>query len=947
MRPIVSGASVVLALLTFAAAPVRAAGSTAGASAAAEPHLAEVTQLTFGGENAEAYWSPDGARLVFQARSQSEGCDQIYVIDVPPLGGAGDGDGASPPEPEPVSSGAGRTTCAYFTWPEAERILYSSTHLAGPECPPSPDHSQGYVWPVFGSYEIFVTSADGANGDGALVRLTDNDAYDAEATVCPADGSIVFTSDRDGDLELYRMDADGGNVKRLTDTPGYDGGAFFSADCSKIVWRASRPREGEELEDYRRLLEQHLVRPGKLEIWVADADGSEPRQVTYLDAASFAPYFYPSGERIVFSSNYGNDSPREFDLWAVDVQGTRLERITHSEGFDGFPMFSPDGGRLAFSSNRDQGAPGETNVFVARWVDGAPRFEPRGPDRYLADVAWLADDARIGRGVETDGLAAAADWLEARFREIGVEPAFADGDGNGSGGYRQPIEVPVAVEVEEATAVSLDGEPLADDAFRPLAFSTSGEVAAEVVPAGYGVTAPDHGVDDYEGVDVEGKIALVRRFLPAGGIEGEAERRRYSDLRYKAFNAREHGAVGLIVTDLPAEGAEEGPEDSDAEPDEARFPALTSDLGGEAGLPAVVVAREAARPLFAGGGRAGIAVRLVRRTRPAVNVAGVIPAGAPTGSGGEAGAIVVGAHYDHLGMGGRGSMAPGEEAIHNGADDNASGVAALLEAARVLAARRGVLGRDVYLVAFAGEESGLLGSTRFTREPPPGLDLDRALAMINMDMVGRLRGNALSVLGGESAAEWDEIVEPACAGLGLGCTLGGDGYGPSDHTPFYAAGVPVLHLFTGVHFDYHKPSDDTATINAAGGAQVARLAAELALRLSAREGDLTYRHTTAPPPSTGDSRSFGASLGTVPDYTGPPGGGPGVLLAGVRPGSAAENAGLLRGDVLVGLAGREIGDIYDFVYILRDAKPGETVTAVVLRDGERVEVKVTFGESSR
>lgn len=931
--------------LVLAALFVALSGAEARAAAtAAEPHLADVTQLTFGGENAEAYWSPDGKRLIFQSTRPPFECDQIFVIEVPPLGGE-----VPVPEPKLVSTGAGRTTCAYFSWPDGERILYSSTHQAGAACPPTPDRSQGYVWPLYRGYEIFQTPFDGAYGPDELAKLTDQDGYDAEATACPLDGSIVFTSDRDGDLELYRMDAGGGDVKRLTEAPGYDGGAFFSADCSKIVWRASRPADEEELGDFQRLLAQGLVRPNELEIWVANADGSDARQVTYLGAASFAPYFYPSGERIIFSSNHGNASPREFDLWAVDVQGTRLERITSSEGFDGFPMFSPDGSRLAFASNRDQAAPGETNVFVARWVESEPRFEPAAPDRYLADVAWLADDAREGRGIETGGLEAAAVWLEERFREIGLEPGGGSAGGADGAGFRQPFEVPVAVSVEPGTAVVFDGEPLAADAFQPLAFSASGEAAGEVVAAGYGVTAPEHGIDDYYGVDVDGKIALVRRFLPTGGLEDESLRRRYSDLRYKAYNAREHGALGLIVVDLPGPDAEVGHggmpgADAGEEPDEARFPSLTADSGGDAGIPAVIVKREAARALFDGGGRAEIAVELARETLPAVNVVGRLAAGAAAKL---PGAVVIGAHYDHLGMGGSGSLAPGKTEIHNGADDNASGVAALLEAARALAARRGELARDVWFVAFAGEETGLLGSTRLTRQPPPGLDLDAAVAMINMDMVGRLRGNALSVLGGESAEEWAEVVDPACAALGIGCQLGGDGYGPSDHTPFYAAGVPVLHLFSGVHDEYHKPGDDTPTINAAGGARVAQLAADLAARLAVRESPLTYKRSSSPPPSTGDARSFGASLGTVPDYAGPPGGAPGVLLAGVRPESAAEKAGLQRGDVLVELAGREIGDVYDFVYVLRESKPGQTVTAVVVRDGERKSFEVTFGESTR
>jgi Tol biopolymer transport system component len=317
-----------------------------------EVHLTEVRQLTHGGENAEAYWSPDGDELILQSTRPPYECDQIYRL---PL--------ADPAGMTLVSTGAGRTTCAYFS-ADAERIIYSSTHAASAECPPTPDFSRGYVWPIYESYEIYSAAPDGSDPR----PLTDTPTYDAEATVCPVDGSIVFTSARDGDLELYRMDADGGNVRRLTETPGYDGGAFFSRDCSKIVWRASRPT-GQALEDYRALLGEGLVRPGELEIWVANADGSEARRVTDLGGANFAPYFYPDGERIIFSSNHDNAGGREFNIWAINVDGTGLEQITYTEGFDGFPMFSPDGQWLVFASNRNQGKPGETDVYVARWVD--------------------------------------------------------------------------------------------------------------------------------------------------------------------------------------------------------------------------------------------------------------------------------------------------------------------------------------------------------------------------------------------------------------------------------------------------------------------------------------------------------------------------------------------------------------------------------------------------
>ena len=318
-----------------------------------EIHLSDVRQLTSGAENAEAYWSPDGSELIFQSNRAPYECDQIYRMPI-----------TDPAALTLVSSGQGRTTCGYFT-ADSQRVIFSSTHAADAQCPAPPDRARGYVWPLYDTYQIYSAAPDGSD----LVALTDTAAYDAEATVCSTDGSIVFTSTRDGDLDLYRMDADGANVTRLTDAPGYDGGAFFSHDCSMIVWRASRP-SGQTLEDYRALLAEGLVRPGELEIWVANGDGSEPRQVTEIGGANFAPFFFPDDRRIIFSSNHHDPAGREFDLWAVNVDGTGLERITYTPDFDGFPIFSPDGGQLAFASNRNQGQPGETDIYVARWVEG-------------------------------------------------------------------------------------------------------------------------------------------------------------------------------------------------------------------------------------------------------------------------------------------------------------------------------------------------------------------------------------------------------------------------------------------------------------------------------------------------------------------------------------------------------------------------------------------------
>jgi TolB protein len=316
-----------------------------------ERHLRNVRQLTFGGENAEAYFSLDGRELVFQATPEGVPCDRLYVM-------AADGSGL-----RQVSSGKGRVTCGYF-FPASDRILYASTHETSPDCPPRPDHSKGYVWPLY-DYQLYTARRDG--GDLRPLAPAPG-SYNAEGTVS-SDGWIVFTSTRDGDLELYKMQLDGSGLVRLTHTPGYDGGAFFSADGRRIVFRASRPATDGELADYRALLAQKLVRPGKLEIHTMNADGSDVRQVTRLGAASFAPFFHPDGKRIVFASNVGDPKGRNFDIYLVNDDGTGLERVTANDTFDGFPMFSPDGKKLVFASNRNARRPGETNVFIADWVE--------------------------------------------------------------------------------------------------------------------------------------------------------------------------------------------------------------------------------------------------------------------------------------------------------------------------------------------------------------------------------------------------------------------------------------------------------------------------------------------------------------------------------------------------------------------------------------------------
>ena len=321
-----------------------------GGGPTAERHLSNIRQLTFEGENAEAYFSFDGRRLVFQSTPRGGGCDQIYTINV-------DGSGLTR-----VSNGKGRTTCGFF-YPDGQHILYGSTFKGLETCPPKPDFSRGYVWPVYDTYDIYRATADGSG----IEPLTTTAGYDAEATIAK-DGTIVFTSVRDGDLEIYSMRPDGSGVTRLTHRPGPDGGPFFSPDGSQIVFRGRELQPGQELDDYHLLLKESLWRPTFLEIFVMKRDGSNVRQVTSLQAASFAPYWYPDGKRIIFSSNHHNPRGRDFELWAIDIDGTNLERITNNPTFDGFPMFSPDGKKLVFASNRQAAHEGDTNVFVADWT---------------------------------------------------------------------------------------------------------------------------------------------------------------------------------------------------------------------------------------------------------------------------------------------------------------------------------------------------------------------------------------------------------------------------------------------------------------------------------------------------------------------------------------------------------------------------------------------------
>ncbi|OAB79844.1 TolB family protein [Cochleicola gelatinilyticus] len=324
-----------------------------------EKHFKSIRQITFGGDNAEAYWSFDDKQLVFQSNYNEWGleCDQMFLMNA--------SENFKDKKPPMISTGKGRTTCAYFL-PDNKHFVYGSTHLVDEECPEVPLRKNGkYVWPVYDSFDIFVSDLDG----NITAQLTTEPGYDAEATVSPQGDKIVFTSMRSGDLELYTMNLDGSNVQQITDELGYDGGAFFSPDGTKLIFRSSRPKTPEAIKEYKDLLAQGLVQPTEMELYICNADGSDLRQITNLGNANWSPFFHPNGKKVLFSSNYEAERGFPFNLYMIDLDGKNLERVTHGETFDAFPVFSNDGKQLVFSSNRNNGGGRDTNLFIAEWQD--------------------------------------------------------------------------------------------------------------------------------------------------------------------------------------------------------------------------------------------------------------------------------------------------------------------------------------------------------------------------------------------------------------------------------------------------------------------------------------------------------------------------------------------------------------------------------------------------
>ncbi len=955
-----------------------------------------------GKRSGEGYFHPDGNRLIFQSeREEGNPFYQMYVLDL--LSG----------ETARVSPGMGKTTCGFFQ-PGADRVLFASTH-ADPEAAAkqkaelefrASGKQRRYAWDYDGTMEIYAGKQDGTQ----LVNLTNSPGYDAEGAFSPDGKQIVFCSlraafpieklpqekralyDKDPAWfgEIHLMNADGSNVRRLTDAPGYDGGPFFSPDGERIVWR-------------------HFDESGMVaDVWTMKTDGADKRRLTDFKSMSWAPYYHPSGNYLIFTSNklgFAN-----FELFLVDAQGEREPvRVTFTDGFDGLPVFAPDGKRLCWTSGRT--TDGKSQLFLANWnhaaalkaLGDAPKRKPTSAEeKALAErtaarekyfnaqqaalaplpntigvtaipggtkivpeitaddlrnaAQWFSEPGRAGRETGSPGAAAAGEFLGVYFQTLGLKPL-----GEGlfhSFTFNSGARVDAA---KSKLTLATDGKDKTfalDKDFRPLAFSEDGAVEGEVLFAGYGLSVPEDGknprYNSYDGLDAKDKIVLLFRYVPESVEPARrAQLNRYAGLRYKAMMARERGARAVLVVSGPNS------------PSAGELLGMTNDGSHSAsGILAASISTVAAEALLAPSGKKlkdlqagldnenphaeggfvlpkvqvklGVGIEHLKKSDR--NVVAMVP---PTGGSDEY--VIVGAHYDHLGRGGAGSSMArsGEESkVHPGADDNASGTAVVMELAGAFAKERAGTGnkrnRGVIFALWSGEEIGLIGSAAFCEKPP--VPLEKVVAYVNFDMVGRLRDNKLTLQGVGSSKLWRKLIEKRNVAAGFSLTLQDDPYLPTDTTSFYPKKIPVLNFFTGAHEDYHRPSDTADKLNIEGLERIAKFAHQIVLDLAAAPERPDFARVERSDQGGGSRDSLRAYLGTIPDYTTEI---KGVKLSGVRGASPAEKAGLKGGDVIVEFAGQKIANIYDYTYGLDSVKIGVPIKVVVEREGKRVELTAT------
>lgn len=918
--------------------------------------LSNSRQLIYeGARSGEGYFSQDGRYLIFQSeRIEDNPFYQIFMLDFE----TGD--------INQISNGTGKTTCAFIQNSNKGKVLYSSTHLD----PQAKDKQKEefeirasstkrrYAWDYDITMDVFIADFDGQNPK----QLTKEKGYDAEASFSPDGKKILFASNRSAYnrelsekeqkqlefdpsyfCELYIMDADGSNVKRLTDNPGYDGGPFFSPDGKKVIWR-------------RFTSDGHQA-----DVFTMNLDGTDLRQITSFESMSWAPYFHPSGEYIAFASNkygYGN-----FEVFIVDNLGEKEPvRVTNTDGFDGLPVFSPDGDKLVWTSGRTSN--GKAQLFMADWnhkaaleaLKNAPKRENKKKvtntgsikaEEIEAKVRYLSSDELEGRFTGSEGIRLAADFIVSDLEQFDLKPL------KGFDNFRIPFEYTSDIEISKSenyiSTISSSGKEnklVAGTDFMPLASTDNGQFEEDVIFAGFGIKTTDESdfqMNSYADLDVKDKFVMVLDDMPSNlDEEQQKSLTRYSSRMYKTLTARELGAAGIVFISERTKITK--PKDVRMNIKSGMYLAeITESAAGrllDTDFSKIKDKVDNYNPhekssfdpkLKISG---NYSVEKVKSSDN--NIVGVVYAENSDEY------IVMGGHYDHLGYGEGGSLADGESIhnIHNGADDNASGTTVVMELAEYYAQLKKdnpkAIKKNLVFAFWSGEELGLLGSSEFMDQAE-----DKGLkfhSYLNYDMVGMLTDNKLSMQGAGSAENWRKLIEKKniIAGFNIGVT--DDPYLPTDATSFYKKGVPVIAFFTNLHDNYHRPTDDVENLNIEGMERIAKFSTKIIDEIQSGKTEITYKKVEMAEQT--NVRGFAVYLGTIPDYVAEV---EGVKLTGVRSGGPADEAGLQAEDIIVHLGDKSIKNIYDYTNVLADLKAGLKYKIDVKRGDEIISLTIIPG----
>lgn len=921
--------------------------------------LHNIRQLTFEGvRSGEGYFSADGQKMIYQSESvPNNPFYQIQLLDFK----TGDN--------RLLSTGIGKSTCAWIH-PSGNKFLYSSTHLDSNSKTLQvkeiqarlSGESRKYNWDYDENYDIFSSSISSVE----LKQLTHSRGYDAEASFSPSGKKIVFTSNRHAfDItlneqerellkkdpsffnDLYLMNEDGSNVKRITDTKGYDGGPFFNSSGEKICWR-------------RFSLDGH-----KAEIYTMSLASGDEKQITRLEKMSWAPFFHPTSKYIIFSTNLHGFN--NFELYIVDAAGSKTPvRVTNREGFDGLPSFSPDGKTLSWTSNSTND--GKSQIFLADWNHnfalsalglsqeskkpyiGKPSINELDTKSY---VDLLSSSQFNGRATGTDGSRKAAEFVSKEFQRLGMK-SFNDTS------WFQKFPFFHTATLDDKNFLRdelLTKEITLQKQWTPSSLSESGDFTInEIIFAGFGIRSnsskKNKEYDSYVHLGVKEKWVMVLDGLPNSWSEEKKLNYRFESTRQrKARLARDLGATGIIFVNNPRDE------------EKTSFSATLTNDG--ISIKSFIISKSIATHLFnykkkkfnqlvdvlnSGEQVSGITLKdlnlkgnisILRKEGLGINTLGWLMADETRHSSQY---LVIGAHIDHIGRGKFSSRAMKKDKgkIHPGADDNASGIAALIEIAQKLAdlKKRGLLkiNHDILFAAWSGEEIGLIGSRHFVKSQnlaSADSQKRKIIAYLNMDMIGRMK-QKLTLHGVGSSSKWTKYIQKANIPVGLNLNLQMDSHVPTDSTSFISKGIPILSAFTGLHSDYHSPADTADKINHFGLVKCADLFSRLLIILCHEEETMDFLEQTPPKKSVGKLRSY---LGTIPNYSQTD--IKGVLLSGVTKGGPADKAGLKEDDLIFELNGLTIENIYDYTDAIGSLKPGNETTVQLLREGLEVKISIT------